>query len=71
MKDIKLKIAGMHCTGCSSRLEKVLNNIEGVEKAKVSFEEEEAVITYDNEKVSEKQIIIEIEEAGFKAEKQL
>ena len=62
MKDIKLKIAGMHCTGCSS-------NIEGVEKAKVSFEEEEAVITYDNEKVSEKQIIIEIEEAGFKAEK--
>ena len=42
MKDIKLKIAGMHCTGCSSRLEKVLNNIEGVEKAKVSFEEEEA-----------------------------
>ena len=63
MKDIKLKIAGMHCTGCSSRLEKVLNNIEGVEKAKVSFEEE------DNEKVSEKQIIIEIEEAGFKAEK--
>ncbi len=47
----------------------MLNNIEGVEKAKVSFEEEEAVITYDNEKVSEKQIIIEIEEAGFKAEK--
>ena len=69
MKDIKLKIAGMHCTGCSSRLEKVLNNIEGVEKAKVSLEEEEAVITYDNEKVSEKQIIIEIEEAGFRAEK--
>ena len=69
MKDIKLKIEGMHCTGCSSRLEKVLNNIEGVEKAKVSIEEEEAVITYDNEKVSEKQIIIEIEEAGFRAEK--
>ena len=69
MKDIKLKIEGMHCTGCSSRLEKVLNNIEGVEKAKVSLEEEEAVITYDNEKVSEKQIIIEIEEAGFRAEK--
>ena len=56
MKDIKLKIEGMHCTGCSSRLEKVLNNIEGVEKAKVSFEEEEAVITYDNDKVSEKQL---------------
>ena len=69
MKDIKLKIEGMHCTGCSNRLEKVLNNIEGVEKAKVSFEENEATITYDDGKVSEKQIISEIEEAGFKAEK--
>ena len=39
MKDIKLKIEGMHCTGCSTRLEKVLNNIEGVETAKVSLEE--------------------------------
>ena len=38
MKDIKLKIAGMHCTGCSSSLEKDWNNIEGVEKAKVSVE---------------------------------
>ena len=34
MKDIKLKIAGMHCTGCSSRLEKSVKNIEGVEKQK-------------------------------------
>lgn len=69
MKDIKLKIEGMHCTGCSSRLEKVLNNIEGVEKAKVSFEGKEATINYDDEKISEEQIRSEIEEAGFKAEK--
>lgn len=68
MKDIKLKIEGMHCTGCSSRLEKVLNNVEGVEKATVSFEEKEAIITYNEEKISEKQIKSEIEEAGFKAE---
>ena len=68
MKEIKLKIEGMHCTGCSSRLEKVLNNVEGVEKATVSFEEKEAIITYNEEKISEKQIKSEIEEAGFKAE---
>ena len=68
MKDIKLKIEGMHCTGCSSRLEKVLNNVEGVEKATVSFAEKEAIITYNEEKISEKQIKSEIKEAGFKAE---
>ena len=69
MKDIKLKIEGMHCTGCSGRLEKVLNNVEGVEKATVSFEEKEAIITYNEEKISEKQIKSEIEEAGFKVVK--
>ena len=68
MKDIKLKIEGMHCTGCSSRLEKVLNNVEGVEKATVSFAEKESIITYNEEKISEKQIKSEIKEAGFKAE---
>ena len=26
MKEIKLNIEGMHCTGCSNRLEKVLKN---------------------------------------------
>ena len=30
MKEISLKIEGMHCTGCSNRLEKVLNNVDGV-----------------------------------------
>ena len=35
MKEIKLKIEGMHCAGCSTRLERVLNNLEGVEEAKV------------------------------------
>ena len=39
MKEINLKIEGMHCAGCSTRLEKVLNNLEGVEKAQVSLEE--------------------------------
>ena len=60
MKDIKLKIEGMHCTGCSNRLEKVLNNIEGVEKATVSFAEREATITYNEEKISEEQIKEEV-----------
>ena len=30
MKEIKLKIEGMHCAGCSTRLESELNNLEGV-----------------------------------------
>ena len=56
MKEIKLKIEGMHCTGCSSRLEKVLNNTDGVESATVSFEKKQAIITYNESQTDIEQI---------------
>ena len=68
MKEIKLKIEGMHCTGCSSRLEKVLNNTDGVESAIVSFEEKQAIITYNESQTDIEQIKQTIQDAGFKGE---
>ena len=68
MKEIKLKIEGMHCTGCSERLEKVLNNTDGIEEAKVSFENKVAEIKFDENTTSEKEIKEAIEDAGFKGE---
>ena len=68
MKETKLKIEGMHCTGCSTRLEKVLNNLEGVETAKVSLEEKKATIKYDETKINIENIKEAIEDAGFKGE---
>ena len=57
MKEIKLKIEGMHCAGCSTRLERVLNNLEGVEEAK-----------FDETKTNIKNIKEAIADAGFKGE---
>ena len=68
MKEIKLKIEGMHCAGCSSRLEKILNNVDGVESAKVSLEEKSADIKYNEGEVELNTILQEIENAGFKGE---
>lgn len=68
MKEINLKIEGMHCTGCSNRLEKVLNNTEGIENAKVSFECKEAIIKFDETKINEEEIKETIEDSGFKGE---
>ena len=68
MKETNLKIEGMHCAGCSTRLEKVLNNLEGVEKAQVSLQEKKATIKYDKNKISLKSIKEAIEDAGFKGE---
>ena len=68
MKETNLKIEGMHCAGCSTRLEKVLNNLEGVETAKVSLEEKKATIKYDETKISLESIKEAIDDAGFKGE---
>ena len=68
MKEIKLKIEGMHCAGCSTRLERILNNLEGVEKAKVSLEEKQATIKFDETKTNIENIKEAIADAGFKGE---
>ena len=68
MKEIKLKIEGMHCTGCSIRLEKVLNNTDGVESATVSFEKKQAIITYNESQTDIEQIKQIIQDTGFKGE---
>ena len=67
MEKTVLKIEGMHCSGCSTRLERVLNGIEGV-SAKVSLENKNASVEYDTQKVTLDQICEAIEDAGFKAE---
>ena len=68
MKNIELKIEGMHCTGCSTRLEKVLNGLDGVNNASVNLEAKNAVIEFDSSKITLEEIKETIEDAGFKAE---
>lgn len=68
MKSLNLKITGMHCTGCSKRLEKVLNNLDGVQNAKVSFEEGKAEIEYEENKIGFDEIKEAIEDADFEVE---
>ena len=38
MKEIELKVNGMHCEACSKRLTNVLNDLEGVKRSKSQFE---------------------------------
>lgn len=63
MNKIVLKIEGMHCTGCSERLEKSLKAKKNIKKVKVNFEKREAEIEYD--KLSKEDIESYIEDIGF------
>ena len=53
-----LNVEGMTCaTGCSPKVNKAAMKIAGVESCDVNFIDSKAVITYDNEKVSEFDIL--------------
>ncbi len=67
MKNIKLKIEGMHCQACATRLEKVLKNTQGVEEANVNINDNVAQIQYNDEQINIKRIEEVIDEAGFKS----
>lgn len=65
MKNIELKIIGMHCTACSTRLEKILKQSDGIEEVIVSLKQQSAVIQYNEKKVTLEKIKTEILDAGF------
>ena len=65
MKNIEMKIEGMHCEGCSKRLTKILSNIEGVKAVEVSLENKLAKIEYDEEIAKVEDFKEAIEDAGF------
>jgi len=48
MKELKLSVNGMHCAACSSRIEKVVGGMEGVEKASVNLATETMELHWDD-----------------------
>lgn len=68
IKEVKLKIIGMSCTGCSNRCQKVLFDFKGIIDADVSYDKGAATIKYNTDSTSVEKIIKRIEEIGFKAE---
>jgi len=57
------KINGMHCNSCSSLIENELK--DKVNKITVSYSEEQAIIDFDESKISEKKIKETIEKLGY------
>ncbi|MFV9511125.1 heavy metal translocating P-type ATPase [Tepidibacillus sp. LV47] len=59
-----LKIEGMTCAACSTRIEKGLNKLDGV-NASLNLTLEKAAITYDPSKVTLEQIEQKIKDLGY------
>ena len=57
LKTTTFNIEGMSCqVNCASKIEKSLNNMDGIGTAKVDFETKTATVSYDSGKVTSEQL---------------
>lgn len=68
MKKEKYIVTGMTCSACSSRVEKAVNKLEGIEKASVNLLTNSMQVEYDEGKLNEEAIIKAVVDAGYGAE---
>jgi len=66
-KTSTIRVEGMKCSKCTGSVEKALKATPGVEKVEVSLERNEAVVEYDDAKVTEAKLREVINATGFKA----
>lgn len=67
MATTTIKVQGMTCNHCVMRVAKALKAVPGVQDAKVDLQKAEAVVSYDDAKVSPEKLSSAVVEAGYKA----
>lgn len=66
MNNVTFKVDGMHCTGCASTIQALLQRQPGVRRASAYFNIGEARVLYDSATVSEDDLAATIEKAGYR-----
>ncbi|XP_068103699.1 copper-transporting ATPase 1 isoform X2 [Hyperolius riggenbachi] len=64
---VKMKVEGMTCHSCTSTIEGKIGKLKGVQRIKVSLDNQEAHIVYQPHLITAGEIRNQIEEAGFTA----
>jgi Cu+-exporting ATPase len=62
---IELPITGMTCAACVTRNERALQRADGVEEASVNFATERATVTFDPARLSARDLVDTVAEAGY------
>lgn len=65
---IVINITGMTCASCSSKIDKVLNKLDGISKASVNLTTEKATVEFDKTKIRTSEILDKIIKLGYGAE---
>ncbi|KAJ7396143.1 ATPase copper transporting alpha [Pitangus sulphuratus] len=64
---LRLKVDGMTCHSCTSTIEGRLGKLQGIQRVRVSLDNQEAVVIYQPHLITAEEIKQQIEAAGFAA----
>lgn len=59
------KISGMHCASCATLIDLDLEDLNGIRLAKTDYAKSELSVEYDQNLVSETEIIASIKKSGY------
>lgn len=68
VKEIRTGVKGMHCASCSSRIERVLVKMDGVERAEVNLAAETIELSFAETRISFEQLRTRVQALGFELE---
>ncbi|MDE6870276.1 MAG: heavy metal translocating P-type ATPase [Clostridia bacterium] len=67
IKKVKFNIQGMTCVVCANTCQKAITKLSGVKSCNVNFASGVAIVEYDEDNASEKDIFSAVNKAGYKA----
>ena len=67
MASIKLKVTGMHCGNCQTKVERALKDISGVYSAIVDLPDGEAEVDFNDDAVTTAQLVAAVAKVGYQA----
>jgi copper chaperone CopZ len=67
MRKITFRIPDMHCSACVMRLESIEDELPGIRNVSASYHQQKFDAEYDENLISEDEILKAIEEKGYHA----
>ena len=67
IKEMKVQLEGITCTGCAMDMETLLHEKEGIVDASVSFKDGTVHVRYDSGVLDRKNLFLTVRKLGFKA----
>ncbi|NOY57851.1 MAG: mercuric transport protein MerTP [Calditrichaeota bacterium] len=65
VQQVDLKIKGMTCTGCETKINQAVSKVSGVIKVKSNYKTGEAVVQFDKSKASVAEIVNAVNSSGY------